>query len=149
MHSERWLTGDVAHAFFAQVLAQACELALLSDEHCTVDGTLIEAGAGQKSFKHKDTVPPLPPPDEPGNLGIDFRTERCTNATHAATTEPEAHLYKKAKGQEAKLSYLRHVLMENRHGLVLDTRVTQATGTAEREAVLAMAEAMPGQQRVT
>jgi transposase len=146
---ERLLAGDVAHAFFAQVLAQARERALLSDDHFTVDGTLIEAWAGQKSFKRKDTVPPEPPPDDPGNPSIDFRGERRTNATHASTTDPEARLYKKAKGQEAKLAYLGHVLMENRHGLVIDTHVTQATGTAEREAALAMAEAIPGQQRVT
>jgi transposase len=146
---ERLLEGEVAHAFFAQVLAQARERALLSDDHFTVDGTLIEAWAGQKSFKRKDTVPPEPPPDDPGNPSIDFRGERRTNATHASTTDPEARLYKKAKGQEAKLAYLGHVLMENRHGLVVDARVTQATGTAEREAALAMAEAIPGQQRVT
>jgi transposase len=145
---ERLLEGDVAHAFFDQVLAQAREHALLSDEHFTVDGTLIEAWAGQKSFKRKDAVPPSPP-DDPGNPSIDFRGERRTNATHASTTDPDARLYKKAKGQEAKLCYLGHVLMENPHGLVVDTQVTQATGTAEREAALAMAEAIPGQQRVT
>jgi IS5 family transposase len=78
-----------------------------------------------------------------------FRGERRTNATHASTTDPQARLYKKAKGQEAKLSYLGHVLMENRHGLVVNTRVTQATGTAEREAALSMAEAIPGWHRVT
>jgi IS5 family transposase len=146
---ERLLEGAVAHAFFEQVLAQARERDLLSDEHFTVDGTLIEAWAGQKSFKRKDMVPPEPPPDDPGNPSIDFRGERRTNATHASTTDPEARLYTKAKGQEAKLAYLGHVLMENRHGLVIDTRVTQATGTAEREAAVAMAEAIPGQQRVT
>jgi transposase len=148
-NGERLLEGDVAHAFLAQVLAQARERALLSDDHCTVDGTLSEAWAGQKSFKRKDTVPPEPPPDDPGNPSIDFRGEGRTNATPAATTAPEARLYKKAKGQEATLAYLGHVLMENRHGLVVDTRVTQATGTAEREAALAMAEAIPGQERVT
>jgi transposase len=146
---ERLLAGDVAHAFFGQVLAQARELALVSDEHFTVDGTLIEAWAGQKSFKRKEAVPPSPPPDDPGNPSIEFRGERRTNATHASTTDPEARLYKKAKGQEATLSYLGHVLIENRHGLVVDSRVTQATGTAEREAALVMAEAIPGQKRVT
>ena len=146
---ERLLAGEVAQAFFDQVLAQARERALLSDDHFTVDGTLIEAWAGQKSFKHREAGPPPPPPDDPGNPSIDFRGERRTNATHASTTDPEARLYKKATGQAAKLSYLGHVLMENRHGLVVDTRVTQATGTAEREAALAMAEAIPGQQRVT
>jgi transposase len=145
---ERLLEGDIARAFFDQVLAQARESDLLSDEHFTVDGTLIEAWAGQKSFKRKDSASPSPP-DDPGNPSIDFRGERRTNATHAATTDPEARLYKKAKGQEAKLGYLGHVLMENRHGLVVDTCVTPATGTAEREAALAMAEAIPGQQRVT
>jgi transposase len=146
---ERLLAGDIAHAFFDQVLAQARERNLLSDEHFTVDGTLIEAWAGQKSFKRKDSAPSGSPPDDPGNPGIDFRGERRTNTTHASTTDPEARLYKKATGQEAKLAYLGHVLMENRHGLVVDSCVTQATGTAEREAALAMAEAIPGQHRVT
>jgi transposase len=146
---ERLLAGEVAQAFFDQVLARARERGLLSDDHFTVDGTLIEAWAGQKSFKCKEAEPPAPPPDDPGNPSIDFRGERRTNATHASTTDPEARLYKKAKGHEAKLAYLGHVLMENRHGLVVDTRVTQATGTAEREAALAMAEGIPGQHRVT
>jgi transposase len=146
---ERLLAGEGAHAFFDQVLAQARAHNLLSDEHFTVDGTLIEAWAGQKSFKRKDSAPPASPPDDPGNPSIDFRGERRTNATHASTTDPEARLHKKARGQEAKLAYLGHVLMENRHGLVVDTRVTQATGTAEREAALALAEGIPGQHRVT
>jgi transposase len=146
---ERLLAGEVAQAFFDQVLAQARKRELLSDDHFTVDGTLIEAWAGQKSFQRKEAESPSPPPDDPGNPSIDFRGERRTNATHASTTDPEARLYKKAKGQEAKLAYLGHVLMENRHGLVVDTRVTQATGTAEREAALAMAQGIPGQHRVT
>jgi transposase len=146
---ERLLEGEVAHAFFDQVLTQARARDLLSEDHFTVDGTLIEAWAGQKSFKRKEAQSPSPPPDDPGNPSIDFRGERRTNATHASATDPEARLYKKAKGQEAKLCYLGHVLMENRHGLVVDTQVTHATGTAEREAALAMAEAIPGQQRVT
>jgi transposase len=146
---ERLLEGDVARAVFDQVLTQARERDLLSDEHFTVDGTLIEAWAGQKSFKRKTPETPPPPPDDPGNPSVDCRGERRTNATHASTTDPEARLYKKATGQEAKLAYLGHVLMENRHGLVVDTQVTQATGTAEREAALAMAEAIPGQQRAT
>jgi IS5 family transposase len=148
-HRERLLEGDVAHTFFDQVLAQAREHDLLSDAHFTVDGPLIEAWARQKSFKRKAAATPSEPPDDPGNPSVDFRGERRTNATHASTTDPAARLYKKAKGQEAKLRYLGHVLMENRYGLVVDTRVTQATGTAEREAALAMAEAIPGQQRVT
>jgi transposase len=144
---ERWLAGNVAHACFDPVLTQARARGLLSDEHFTVDGTLIEAWAGQKSFKRQQAAPP-PPPDDPGNPSIDVRGERRTNATHASTTDPEARLYKKAPGQEAKLASLGHVLMENRHGLVVDTRVTQATGTAEREAAMAMAEVIPGPQRV-
>jgi transposase len=145
---ERLLAGEVAQMFFDQVLARARERELLSDDHFTVDGTLIEAWAGQKSFKRKELAPSSPP-DDPGTPSIDFRGERRTNATHASATDPEARLYKKATGQEAKLSYLGHVLMENRHGLMVDTRVTQATGTAEREVALTMAEAIPGQQRVT
>jgi transposase len=146
---ERLLEGDVARAFFDRVLAQARERNLLSDEHFTVDGTLVEAWAGQKSFKRKAGETPTDRPDDPGNPTVDFRGERRTNATHASTTDPEARLYKKAKGQEAKLCYLGHALMENRHGLVVDTCVTQATGTAEREAALAMVEAIPGQHRIT
>lgn len=139
-HRERLRDGDVAHAFFEQVLAQAQERALLSDEH------FIEAWAGQKSCKRKDAEPSAPPSDDPGTPSIDFRGESRTNATHASTTDLEARLSKKATGQEIKLVYLGHVLMENRHGLVVDTCVTQATGIAEREAVLVMAEAICGQQ---
>jgi hypothetical protein len=92
----------VAHAFFDRVLAQARGRALLSGEHFTADGTLIEAWAGQKSCKRKEVVPPAPP-DDPGNPSIGFRGERRTNATHASTTDPEARLYKKARGQVAQL----------------------------------------------
>lgn len=127
---ERLLKGDVAQAFFDRVLAQARQRQLLSSEHFTVDGTLVEAWAGQKSFKKKGA--PETAPDDPGNPTVDFHGERRTNDTHASTTDPEARLYKKAQGQEAKLCYLGHVLMENRHGLAVQTRVTQATGTAER-----------------
>jgi hypothetical protein len=144
---ERWLAGDVAHAFFDQVLAQARERDLWSDEHCTVDGTRLEAWAGQQSCTRQESARPAPPPDDPGPPSIDVRGERRTHATHASTTEPDARLDKKATGQEAKRAYLGHVLRENRHGLVVDTGVTQATGTAEREA--ALAEAIPGRPRVT
>ena len=146
---DRLLAGQVATAFFEQILAQAKTHRLLSDEHFTVDGTLIEAWAGQKSFKRKSDAAPRPPTDDPGNPSVDFRGERRTNATHASTTDPEARLYKKAAGQEAKLCFLGHVLMENRHGLVVNTRLTQATGTAEREAALALVRKRPGRQRVT
>ena len=146
---ERLLAGEVAQAFVDQVLAQARKREWLSDDHCTVDGPLMEVWAGQKSVARKAAAAPAPPPDDPGNPSIDFRGERRANATPASTTDPEARLYKKATGHEAKLAYLGQVRMENRHGLVVDTRVTQATGTAEREAALAMAAEIPGQQRVT
>ena len=144
---DRLLAGEVATAFFEQVLAQAKAHRLLSDEHFTVDGTRIEAWAGQKSFKPKGLV--TPPPDDPGNPSVNFRGERRTNATHASTTDPEARLYKKASGQEAKLCFLGHVRMENRHGLVVHTQLTPATGTAEREAALAMVRTRGERRRIT
>jgi transposase len=140
---DRLLDGDVAQAFFTEVLELAREHQLLSDEHFTVDGTLLEAWAGQKSFKRKD-APSSDPPTDTGNADVDFRGEPRSNATHESTTDPEARLFKKAKGQEAKLAYLGHVLMENRNGLVVDTRVTQATGTAERDAAEAMLQERRG-----
>jgi transposase len=146
---DRLLEGEIATAFFEQVLAQARAQHLLSDEHFTVDGTLIEAWAGQKSFKPKIDTTPLPPAGAPGNPSIDFRGERRTNATHASTTDPEARLYKKAEGQEAKLCFLGHVLMENRNGLVVQTTVTPATGTAERDAALALVDAQAPSHRIT
>lgn len=146
---DRLLAGEVATAFFEQVLAQAKAHCLLSDEHFTVDGTLIEAWAGQKSFKPRTNASPTPPADDPGNPSVDFRGERRTNATHASTTDPEARLYKKAAGQEAKLCFLGHVLMENRNGLVINTLVTPATGTAEREAAVALVDARPDTRRIT
>jgi transposase len=146
---DRLLAGEVATAFFEQVLAQAKAQRLLSDEHFTVDGTLIEAWAGQKSFKPKTAAAPMPPPDDPGNPSVDFRGERRRNATHTSTTDPEARLYKKAAGQEAKLCFLGHVLMENRHGLVVNTRLTPATGTAEREAAIALLPDRPLTRRIT
>lgn len=106
---DRLLDGEVATVVFEQVLAQAKAQRLLSDEHFTVDGTLIEAWAGQKSFKPKTEAVPVPPPDDPGNPSVGFRGERRTNATHASTTDPEARLYKKAAGQEAKLCVVGHV----------------------------------------
>lgn len=145
---ERLLAGDIAQAFFAQVLVQARAGALLSDEHFTVDGTLIEAWAGVKSFKKKgerDT----PPPDDPGNPTVNFHGQKRSNETHTSTTDPQARLYRKGRAREAKLCYMGHVLMENRYGLVVDTQVTQATGFAEREAALRMAGALPGSGRVT
>src|SRR5216684_8107837 len=143
---DRLLKGEVAEAFLAAVLAQARELGLLSDEHFTVDGTLIEAWAGQKSFKRKDSKPgeALPHDDDPGNPTVDFHGEQRNNDTHQSTTDPEALLARKGKGKESKLSYAGHVLMENRHGLVVKTRLTKATGTAECAAALEMAEEVSG-----
>jgi transposase len=144
---ERLLSSDVAGAFFRQVVAQARQLGLLSDEHFTVDGTLIEAWASQKSFKPK-AGDEAEPPAEGSNPEVNFRGEKRRNDTHQSTPDPEARLYKKAKGQEAKLGYLGHVLMENRHGLVVNTRLTLATGTAEREAAVEMVRRR-GKRRVT
>lgn len=138
---ERLLQGDIARAFFDRVLAQAKARELLSAEHFTVDGTLIEAWAGLKSFKKKGA--PAPPPDDPGNPTVNFHGERRSNATHASTTDPEARLMRKGNQHEAKLSYQGHVLMENRHGLVVDGCLTQASGIAERETALAMATNLP------
>lgn len=145
---ERLLAGDIARAVFERVLAQARSRHLLSNEHFTVDGTLIEAWAGQKSFKKK-TPGPTVPPEDPGNPTIDFRGERRSNATHASTTDPDARLAKKAPGQEAKLAFQGHVVIDNRHGLVVDAQLTQASGTAERAAALMMAGALPRQARPT
>jgi transposase len=138
---ERLLEAEVSRAFFEEIGELAREKGLLSDEHFTVDGTLIEAWAGQKSFKPRTGTPPPPTDSDPGNASVDFRGQKRTNDTHASTTDPDARLYKKGKGQEAKLGFLGHVLMENRHGLVVETRLTKATGTAEREASLEMVKA--------
>jgi transposase len=146
---ERLLKGEVAQGFFTAVLAQARQRSLLSDEHFTVDGTLIEAWAGQKSFKRKDQPDAKTPPDDPGNPSVDFHGERRSNDTHQSTTDPQALLARKGKGKESKLSYTGHVLMENRHGLAVNCCVTRATGRAEPEAALAMVQEIPGWQRVT
>src|SRR3979411_1972217 len=132
---ERLLVGEVAQGFFNAVVEQAGAQGLLSNEHFTVDGTLIEAWAGHKSFKRKGDGQHTPP-DDPGNPSVNFHGERRTNATHQSTTDPEARLLRKGPGQEAKLYFFGHALMENRHGLLVDLQVTTATGTAEREAVL-------------
>jgi transposase len=140
---DRLLNHEVAEAFFQRVLKQAKPY--LSDEHFTVDGTLLEAWASQKSFRPKqEGEPPTGTPRE-----ADFHGEERKNQTHQSTTDPEARLYKKSKGAEAKLSYLGHVLMENRNGLLVRTMVTQADGTAERDAALLMTSKIPGAQRVT
>ena len=144
---ERLLAGDIAEAFFARVLAQARQRGLLSDEHFTVDGTLIEAWASLKSFKRTDA--PVEPPDDPGNPPVDFHGERRSNVTHGSTTDPDARLVRKAKGHEAKLAYQGHVLMDNRHGLAVEGCVTRASGYGERAAALEMLGHVATTHRVT
>ena len=144
---ERLIAGDIAGQFMAAVLNQERVKALLSDEHFSVDGTLIEAWASMKSFRPKDGSGE---PPEPGRNGErDFHGEKRRNQTHASTPDRDARLYRKGPGQPARLAYLGHVLMENRHALVVDTRLTLATGTAEREAALDMVAARPGNHRIT
>lgn len=137
---DRLLGGEVAAAFFDAVGRQARAAGLLSDEHFTVDGTQLEAWASVKSFRPRQG-PAGPPPDGPRNPTVDFRGERRRNDTHRSTTDPQARLYRKGDGREARLSYLGHVLLDNRHGLVSNVCVTAATGTAEREAAAWMLEA--------
>jgi transposase len=140
---ERLLAGDIARQFFVAVLAQARGRRLLSDEHFTVDGTLLEAWAGQKSFTRKDGTSPGPSDDDPGNPTVNFHGERRSNDTHQSTTDPDSRLIKKTRGSEAKLAYLGEVLMENGHGLIVDACVIHATGTGEREAALGLLAALP------
>src|SRR5215813_13902032 len=137
---ERLLRGEIARAFFERVVAQARERGLLSHEHFTVDGTLVEAWASLKSFTRKDEPPA--PPDDPGNPTVNFHGERRSNAAHASTTDPDARLARKGKAQEAKLFYTGHVLMENRNGLAVDGCVRPASGHAERAAALELLGAL-------
>jgi len=136
-NSERLLAHAVAQRFFDAVVTVARNEGLLSDEHFTVDGTLIEAWAGQKSFKKKTEAAPAPP-DDPDNPTVSFHGERRTNTTHQSTTDPEARLVRKGAGKEAKLSFSGQALMENRHGRCVDLQIAPATGTAEREMALVM-----------
>src|SRR6266404_5130603 len=142
---DRLLQSDIATAFFDAVVGQARTAGLLSDEHFTVDGTLLEAWASLKSFRRTDEGP-TPPPDDPGNPTVNFHGESRRNDTHQSTTDPDAQLARKGQGKEAKLSYAGHVLLDNRHGLVANVCTTAATGTAERDAahVLLDASARPG-----
>jgi len=145
---DRLLDGEVAEAFFERVLEVARERKLLSDEHFTVDGTLIEAWASLKSFQKKEG-PQSDRDDDPSNPTVNFHGEKRKNDTHESTTDPESRLYTKSSGQAAKLSYMGHVMMENRTGLVVDARLTQASGTAERETALEMLADLGGSQQVT
>jgi transposase len=144
---DRLLEADVAQEFLARVVEQAGAKGLTSDEHFTVDGTLLEAWAGAKSFQPKDK--PTPPPDDPGNPTVNFRGEQRSNETHASKTDPEALLARKGEGKESKLSYCGNLLVENRNGLIVDAEVFQANGTAERDAALVMLEKLAGIQPVT
>jgi transposase len=144
---DRLLEGEVAEAFFAEVLGQGRDAGLLSSEHFSVDGTLIEAWASQKSFQRKGG-PGRDSDDDPGNPTIDFRGEKRSNATHASTTDPEARLSRK-KGQTSHLAYMGHLLTENRNGLIVSAMLTEANGHAERLAGLAMIEEVAGSGRIT
>jgi transposase len=146
---DRLLAGEIAEGFFEAVLAQAQERGLLSQEHFTVDGTLIEAWASQKSFQPKGKRPRRRPDDDDrGNPTVDFRGERRSNETHASTTDPQARLVMR-KGEGAKLAYQGHVLTENRNGLVVGAKLTSASGRAEREAALELVSELGGTHRVT
>ena len=127
---ERLLKHGVGQALFGEVVLEAERQGLLSDERFTVDGTLIEAAASLKSFKPRDGDPPRTTDADPGNPSVDFHGERRSNATHQSTTDPEARLLRKGKGKEARLVFMAHALMENRHGMLVDFQTTQATGTA-------------------
>ncbi len=144
----RLLEHQVSRQFFSGVLAEARRRNLLSEDHFTVDGTLLEAWASLKSFRPREGDDP-PSTGGGRNPEVDFRGEKRSNDTHASTTDPEAMLARKGPGKEAKLCFAGQVLMENRNGLVVDVTLTQASGTAEREAALEMLERLPGVHRVT
>jgi transposase len=145
---ERLLAGDIAVAFLLSVMGEPAVKRLLSNEHFSVDGTLIDAWASMKSFRRKDGSD-----DDPSGSGRnaerDFRGDKRSNETHASTTDPDARLYRKSSGQPSRLCYMGHLLIENRHGLIVDVRTTHATGRAEREAAEAMVAAAARGRRVT
>jgi transposase len=142
---DRLLQADVAKLFLAQVVAQAGERGLTSDEHFTVDGTLLEAWASVKSFQPKEKK--TPPPDDGGNPTVNFHGEKRSNDTHESKTDPESQLARKGPGKEAKLSYSGNLLVENGNGLIVDAEVFQANGTAERDAALVMMENLGERKR--
>jgi len=143
----RLLEGDVAREFLNEVINQAQEEYLASNEHFTVDGTLLAACASLKSFQRKDQK--QDPPDDPGNPSVDFHGEKRSNETHQSTTDPDSMLARKGNGKEAKLSFNANLLTENRNGLVVNAEVFQANGTAERDAALVMLEQLRGANRLT
>lgn len=145
----RLIAHDVAGEFFRAVIDRARAAHLMSSEHFTVDGTLIEAAASLKSFKKKDDDDTTPP-DDPGNPNVDFHGEKRSNETHESTTDPDAKLARKSNGTTAKLSYSAHALMENRNGLLVDFQVDVADGRAERRMAIEMLdESLPGDRRIT
>lgn len=148
---KRLLEHDVAREFFFGVVNQAKKKRLMSDEHFTADGTLIEAWASLKSFKRKDKKDKRKkPPDDPGNPTVNFHGEKRSNETHESTTDPESRLAKKSAGKEAKLSYSANALMENRNGLLINFFIDTADGYAERGSAIAMVdESLPGNKRIT
>jgi transposase len=145
---DRLMEGNIAEKFFDQILKQASAAGLISDEHFSVDGTLIEAWASQKSFQRKDQTDVLPP-DDPGNPTVDFHGETRRNDTHESKTDPDARLARKGGGQESKLAYCGNVMIENRNGLVVDTELVKASGTAERDAALLMVDRIGSGERIT
>ncbi len=146
---DRLLEGDIARRFFAEVRAQAEAAGLLSKEHFSVDGTLLEALASHKGYRPKDESEPPGGGGGGRNPTVDFQSENRSRDTHESKTDPDALLFKKSVGTAAKLSYMGHAMMENRHGLVVEGEVTQATGTAEREAAVNLVEALGVEGRAT
>ena len=144
----RLLEAEVAKEFLARVVGQARANGWTSDEHFTVDGTLLEAWASVKSFQPKDKKR-WPPPDDPGNPTVNFRGEKRSNQTHESNSDPNALLARKGPGKEAKLSYSGNLLVENRNGLIISSTVWEATGTAERDAAMALLQEVPGTGRLT
>jgi transposase len=145
---ERLLDGNIAREFLSQTVKQVYEKGWASDEHFTVDGTLIEAWASLKSFQSKERSKTTPP-DDPGNPTVNFHGEKRSNRTHASTTDADAKLARKGQGKEAKLSFQGNLLVENRNGLIINTELFEANGTAERDAALVMLEQIPGSKRIT
>lgn len=145
---DRLIAHEVVRGLFGQVMQQAKDAQLLSDEHFSVDGTLIRAWASHKSFVPKDGPPP-PSSGSRSNPEVDFKRQKRSNETHASTTDPDAQLFTKSKKGESIPAYMGHVLMENRSKLAVDTRLTQASGTAERVAAIEMLTDVPGAQPKT
>lgn len=146
-NQDRLIDTDIARKFMERIQAQAEKAKLISKEHFSVDGTLIEAWASIKSFRQKSEA--TPPPKETRNDDVDFRGTKLKNDTHESNTDPDCRIYKKSSGSGAKLCYMGHLLMENRNGLVVVPSVTHATGTAEREAAEEMVAEVAGDQRIT